>query len=61
VVDPHVLGDKVLSSFQNTLGVSFSRGALTAGEAQLKELLFREKYQKADWNCKGSSMCAAVA
>jgi lipoate-protein ligase A len=55
------LGEKLLSSFQKTLGVTFSRGPLTAGELQLKEMLRREKYQTAEWNCRGSSMCAAVA
>jgi lipoyl(octanoyl) transferase len=60
-IDVQDLGMKLLSSFQNTLGVPFSRGPLTAGELQLKELLRREKYQTAEWNCRGSSRCAAVA
>ena len=60
-VDVQDLGEKLLSSFQKTLGVTFSRGPLTDGEFQLKERLLREKYQKAEWNFRGSSMCAAVA
>ena len=61
IIDVQDLGEKLLRSFQNTLGVTFSRGPLTAGESQLQEMLLREKYRKADWNCRGSSMCAAFA
>jgi lipoate-protein ligase A len=60
-IDVQDLGVKLLSSFQSTLGIIFSRNPLTAGEVQLKELLRREKYETAEWNCRGSSMCAAVA
>jgi lipoate-protein ligase A len=60
-IDVQDLGEKLRSSFQHTLGVTCSRGPLTAVELQLKEVLLREKYQTADWNCRGSSMCAAVA
>jgi len=60
MIDVQDLGEKLLSSFQKTLGVTFSRGRLTAAELQLKEVLLREKYQTVDWNCRGSSMCAAV-
>jgi lipoate-protein ligase A len=60
-IDALELGEKLLSSFQNTLGVPFSRGPLSPGELQLKEVLLREKYQTAEWNCRGSSMGAAVA
>jgi lipoate-protein ligase A len=61
MIDVHYLGEKLLSGFQNTLGVTFSRGPLTDGELQLKKMLLREKYMKADWNYRGRSMCAAVA
>jgi lipoate-protein ligase A len=60
-VDVRALGEKVLSSFRNILGVTFSLGSLTEDELKQKDLLLREKYTRADWNCKGSSMCAAVA
>jgi lipoate-protein ligase A len=54
-VDVHNLGKKVLSSFQNTLGVTFNHGSLSADESNLKDLLLREKYQRPDWNYKGST------
>lgn len=52
-VDVYDLGEKVLSSFQNTLGVTFSRGSLSESESNLKDMLLREKYQTADWNALG--------
>lgn len=61
MIDARDLGEKLLTSFENTLGITFSRGRLTAAEVRLKEMLLREKYQTVEWNCRGSSMCAAVA
>lgn len=60
-VDVYDLGEKVLSSFQSTLGVTFSRGSLTDDESKLKDLLIREKYQTADWNCRGSATAIQAA
>ena len=53
-IDMYDLGERVLSSFQNTLGVTFARGSLTEEEVHLKDLLLREKYQTDNWNCKGN-------
>ena len=60
-VDVHDLGEMVLSSFQDTLGVTFNHGSLNDGESHLKDLLLREKYQTADWNCKGSTATIQAA
>lgn len=59
--DTHDLGRRLLSSFQNTLGITFKRGSLTGEELQLKDLLLREKYQTAGWNCKGSRATTQAA
>ena len=60
-VDVHDLGKTVLSSFRDTLGVTFNHGSLNDGESHLKDLLLREKYQTADWNCKGSTATIQAA
>lgn len=59
--DTHDLGRRVLSSFRNTLGITFKSGSLTEDELHLKDLLLREKYQTADWNCRGSRAATQAA
>jgi len=60
-VDVHDLGEMVLSSFRDTLGVTFNHGSLSEAESNLQDLLLRKKYQTADWNYKGSTATIQAA
>jgi len=61
MIDLRDLGEKLRSSFRNTLGITFRRRSLTEGELKLKDMLLREKYRKSDWNCKGSKAAIQTA
>ena len=49
-VDVSELQERVLTGFEDTLGITFSRGSLTESETKLKDRLRREKYQSTAWN-----------